>query len=68
MAEPTGHFLVIDRPRIGSGFEVALWGHHLGRLFAVACLPTYDEATQAAAAEAEQRGGYQIEDRIRGQA
>jgi hypothetical protein len=67
MAEATGHFLVVDHPRVGSGFEVALWGHHIGRLFAVAARPTHAEALLAAEAEASTRG-IAYEDRTTGAA
>ncbi|MDO9490185.1 MAG: hypothetical protein Q7J32_17570 [Sphingomonadaceae bacterium] len=64
MAEIIGHFLAVDHGPNGVGFEVALCGRNLGRLFAITYRPTHEAALQEAAAEAERRGGLEIVDML----
>ena len=64
MAELTGHFLAIGHGTNGAGFEVALCGRHIGRLFALSFHPTHAQAFQAAADEAGKHGGLEVVDKI----
>lgn len=66
MAEIVGHFLKVGHGSNGAGFEVALCGRNIGRLFALSCHPTHEGAYSAAILEAEKRGGLAVEDAIGG--
>lgn len=64
MAEIVGHYLAVDHGSNGAGFEVALCGRNIGRLFAVTCRTTHEAALHEAVGEAERRGGLEVVDML----